>query len=441
MTTDWRELLDCVLDGEELTPEEMTALREALSDAERRDRAARQVQSRCQLFEELSAPAVDDISISRDRLLAKVVLREKSLAVGPSQRPWRRLAMNRPQLWFAGATAVALTIVVLGLTALRNRYPQPTVEGDFQVVRDGQEVSADQRVERGEQIIAGQGEAELRLGGYCHLVMKPHTELVVNGQPGAEEVELRSGTLASQIVPGRGEFTCRTPLGIVRVLGTEFVTTVEDPRLAKGEEPMERTILVTVAVVSGIVAFDLAGQSGTLSAGASQTFSQKEEAQTKTGVVRSVDVAGKKIVVMVARELTFTVTENTKIHRRDDAKNLDDIKVGANVRVTYTHSGDNRVASEIAILAEEKEKSEKLEGAQTKEGEVKKVDVAGNKLVVMVGTELTFTVTEKTKIRQGSDVKKLADIKVGDRVKVSYNRTGDNRVATNIAIREAEKKD
>ena len=90
MTTDWRELLDCVLDGEELTPEEMVALREALSDSERRDRAAQQVQSRRQLFEELSAPAVDDISLSRDRLLAKVVLREKSLAVGSSQLPRRR---------------------------------------------------------------------------------------------------------------------------------------------------------------------------------------------------------------------------------------------------------------------------------------------------------------------------------------------------------------
>jgi Cu/Ag efflux protein CusF len=384
---------------------------------------------------------VDDISLSRDRLLAKVVLREKSLAVGPSQRPRRWLAMNRRQLWFAGATAVALTIVVLGLTALRNRYPQPLAEGDFHVVRDGQEVSAGQRVDRGEKIITGQGEAELRLGGYCHLVMKPHTELVLNGQPGAEEVELRSGSLASRIVPGRGEFTCRTPLGIVRVLGTEFVTTVEYPRLAEGEEPMKREILVTVAVVSGIVAFDLAGQSGTLSAEESRTFSQQEETQTKTGVVRSVDVAGKKIVVMVARELMFTVTENTKIHRRDDAKKLDDIKVGDKVAVEYTREGETRTAKKIAILAEEEKKPEKLEGVQTKEGEVKKVDVAGNKLVVMVGTELTFTVTEKTEIRQGQDVKKLADVKVGDRVKVSYNRTGDNRVATSIAILKAEKKD
>jgi len=441
MTTDWRELLDCVLDGQELTPEEMAVLGAALADAERRDRAARQVQSRCQLSEALSASAVDDISISRDRLLAKVVLREKSLAVGPAQRPGRRLTADRRRLWYAGASAVALTIVVFGLTALRNRYPQSLAEGDFQVIRDGQPVSAGQRVDRGEKIIAGQGEAELRLGGYCHLVLQPHTELVLGGQRGAEEVELRSGSLASQIVPGQGEFTCRTPLGVVRVLGTEFVTTVEFSRLAEGEESMQKELLVTVAVVSGIVAFDLAGQSGTLSAGESQTFSQAEGAQAKTGVVRSVDVAGKKVVVMVTRELTFTVTENTKIRRRDEAQNLDDIRVGDKVAVEYTREGETRTAKAIAVLAEEKQESEKSEGAQTKEGEVKKVDVAGSKLVVMVTRELTFTVTERTKIRRGDDAKKLDDIKVGDRVKVSYNRTGDNRVATNVAILVTEKKD
>ncbi len=213
-----------------------------------------------------------------------------------------------------------------------------------------------------------------------------------------------------------------------------------DPGMKIGVD-IERTILVTVAVVSGIVAFDLAGQSGTLSAGASQTFAQEGETQTKTGVVRSVDAAGKKIVVMVARELTFTVTEKTKIRRGDDAKTLDDIKVGGKVAVEYTREGETRTAKTIAILAEEEKTSEKLEGVQTKEGEVKKVDVAGNKLVVMVARELTFTVTESTKIRQGSDVKKLADVKVGDRVKVTYNRTGDNRVATSVAIRQAEKKD
>ena len=35
--------------------------------------------------------------------------------------------------------------------------------------------------------------------------------------------------------------------------------------------------------------------------------------QTKTGTVKKVDVDAKRVVVMVARELTFTVQDETKI--------------------------------------------------------------------------------------------------------------------------------
>ena len=163
---------------------------------------------------------------------------------------------------------------------------------------------------------------------------------------------------------------------------------------------------------------------------------EKENTQTKVGVVRKVDLAGKKIVVMVARELTFTVTENTKIHQGGKAKALDDIKVGANVKVEYTRAGDIRTATDIAILATEK----KSEGTQTKVGVVKNVDVEGKKIVVMVARELTFTVTENTKIRRGDAAKKLSDINAGTNVKVEYTRTGDKRIATNIAILSDDEK-
>ena len=76
----------------------------------------------------------------------------------------------------------------------------------------------------------------------------------------------------------------------------------------------------------------------------------KKEAQTKTGVVKKVDVAGKSVVVMVKRELTFTVTDDTKILQGDAAKTLADVKEGDTVTVDYTHGGgDSRVASKIAI--------------------------------------------------------------------------------------------
>jgi hypothetical protein len=74
--------------------------------------------------------------------------------------------------------------------------------------------------------------------------------------------------------------------------------------------------------------------------------------QTKSGTVKKVDVDGKQIVVMVTRELTFTVTDETKIMQGDTPKKLADIKVEAKVTVDYMREGDARTAKKIAILAE-----------------------------------------------------------------------------------------
>ena len=78
----------------------------------------------------------------------------------------------------------------------------------------------------------------------------------------------------------------------------------------------------------------------------------KSAKETKTGIVKKVDVAGQKIVVMVARELTFTITKDTKIVQGDAAKTIADIKEGASVTVDYTRAGkDSRVAVKIDIAA------------------------------------------------------------------------------------------
>lgn len=74
--------------------------------------------------------------------------------------------------------------------------------------------------------------------------------------------------------------------------------------------------------------------------------------QTKTGTVRKVDVAASQIVVMVTREMTFTVTEATKIVQGEEARKLADIKVDARVAVDYTREGDTRTAKKITILAD-----------------------------------------------------------------------------------------
>jgi len=74
--------------------------------------------------------------------------------------------------------------------------------------------------------------------------------------------------------------------------------------------------------------------------------------QTKTGVVKKVDVDGKQIVVMVKRELTFTVTDATQIVQGNEPKKLADIKVDDKVSVEYVKEGETRTAKKIAILAD-----------------------------------------------------------------------------------------
>ena len=75
-------------------------------------------------------------------------------------------------------------------------------------------------------------------------------------------------------------------------------------------------------------------------------------AQSKTGVVKKVDVAANQIVVMVKRELTFAVTEATQIVQGDQAKKLADVKVDTKVTVEYTRNGGTRTATKITILAD-----------------------------------------------------------------------------------------
>jgi hypothetical protein len=75
---------------------------------------------------------------------------------------------------------------------------------------------------------------------------------------------------------------------------------------------------------------------------------------------------------------------------------------------------------------------------QTKQGTVKKVDLTAKQVVVMVARELTFTVSDETKIMQGGAAKKLADIKVEDKVRVEYVRDGDTRTAKKIVILDDE---
>ena len=104
----------------------------------------------------------------------------------------------------------------------------------------------------------------------------------------------------------------------------------------------QEVLRLTVVLAIGLCGLPLLAEQG--------TEKNPEETQTKVGVVKKVDLTAGNIVVMVARETTFTVNRDTKIRQGQSSKGLADIQAGANVKVEYTRTGDQRIATTIAIL-------------------------------------------------------------------------------------------
>ena len=105
------------------------------------------------------------------------------------------------------------------------------------------------------------------------------------------------------------------------------------------ESEMKRPMMmVTVSVAAQVLVLGI-------------LLAEEKASQVKTGVVKKVDTSAGQVVVLVARELTFTVMESTRIVRGDEAQQLADLRVGAKVTVEYTRKGDTRTAKKIAIRA------------------------------------------------------------------------------------------
>ena len=131
---------------------------------------------------------------------------------------------------------------------------------------------------------------------------------------------------------------------------------------------MKLSRVVFGAAVAGMVALSVGQSRARAEEGHPKGEEAKSASQTKTGIVRKVDADAKQIVVMVARELTFTVNDATKIMQGDEARKLTDIKVDDKVSVTYARKDDVRTATTILILpkGEEREGKKKAEGAERK---------------------------------------------------------------------------
>lgn len=283
MHADWREQLDRAVHGGELSPEEAGQLAESLSDAGNRREAVRWFQ-----FDAAARACFDPLEAtrchrSRERLLAKTALRARTQALGG---PVRR------RVYRYSATALAVAVLVLiGGTLRLLRAPaevSPEIRGDYRVVAaDGQPRSEPPR--RGDRIVAQKGGTRLDLGGYVKLSLDPGTEIVLQGAPAHEAVQLDYGRLVSHVTPGQGTYQVHTPLGLLEVKGTEFETVVDYSRVEE-EELMSGTwrhsVVVSVAVLSGLVAFHMGDAAGTLGPGQSQVFAAEEEGRGEREAVR-----------------------------------------------------------------------------------------------------------------------------------------------------------
>jgi len=258
-------LLAHLLEDEDFTGDRAPELVRALDVAETGSEVRAELHTEILLREVLAREG--GLSRSRERLLARAVLRAK----GRSLRRGQRLRLRLTACAAAAALAVAAAGAAWVWQAWSQRLGAITAWGDFEV-RPASGRRATARVpQRGDRIVAGPGGAHLRLGGYCELAMAAGTEVVVDGEARKEVVRIGVGRLVSRVRPGHGTYTVGTPAGTLDVKGTEFVTHVryEDRKEA---DMNARTAVVTVLVLAGVVGFDVGGERGLIQVGGSRVF-------------------------------------------------------------------------------------------------------------------------------------------------------------------------
>ena len=265
MTTDWREVLCRMLDGDDIDKLDAEALAEALdADGVRRE-SIQWLQLEAGLRSTLSSDR-SPLDLSRERLLAKALLRERALQVRTRASRVRRAA------GLTAAAAMVLIAVGVAWRLMAGRYQAPRLEGAARIVRQGAAIEGAD-VHRGDRIVAGPAGAKLTLGGYCELSLDGGTEILWKGQPREEVIEIEEGSVVSLVSPEKGGFQVITPTGSLDVRGTQFMTTVRYPDRKGDNMARARTsAIVTVAVAAGVVGFDFGSETGILSGGMRKVF-------------------------------------------------------------------------------------------------------------------------------------------------------------------------
>jgi hypothetical protein len=157
-----------------------------------------------------------------------------------------------------------------------------------------------------------------------------------------------------------------------------------------------------------------------LLAPASNSFAQRG-GNARYGTIKSVDAAGKSMVVTVRRmnnetDVTVKTDDQTRYFRGVDQGAFGDLKAGAFIVFAGQGQPDTGIsAREVFIL-------EKAGGVAN--GAVKSVDAGGKSFVVVTGRpggqqrEVTVKVGDKTKFWSGRDAAKWEDVAAEKRVLV-----------------------
>lgn len=209
-------------------------------------------------------------------------LTDRILARAGGQR--RRLTPRA----LATLAVAAVLLLVLGWLFLGQSYPEPQASGQYEVVDGG-------AIRRGAVLRTQDQPANLVLGGYCHVQIKPNTILRIEGQPRAEGLFLEKGELDCSVTGGQGTFTVRTDLGEVSVVGTQFQVRVFEE---KGDAEMFNKHML-VGVVAGAVLVSGSWGMARLDKGQQQVFAQAKEAHAEEGK------KGKTIGLLTAKGKEF----------------------------------------------------------------------------------------------------------------------------------------
>jgi hypothetical protein len=176
-----------------------------------------------------------------------------------------------------------------------------------------------------------------------------------------------------------------------------------------------------------------------LIASAQASYAQRGGGRATTGMVKSVDSAGKSFVVTTGRaggqqrDVTIKTDDQTHYMRGADNGAFADVKEGKYAIVLGQGTPDTGVtAREVFVL-------EKQGGSAT--GAVKSVDAAGKSFIITTGRpggqqrEVTVKVNDKTKFFNGRESGKWEDVAAEKRVMIigeGNNREGFTAIAVRI---------